>query len=1124
MSYRFNKEDKSLIIDGFENGIANSPYNGIANIRNLNTSYYPGVAYTNYCRQATTMTSETPITFDSFNQGTTYSAPTLNTGLVSYWKLDESSGNAVDSVGINTLTNNNGVTYSAGKINNGANFASASSQFLSITDASQSGLDITGDMSFACWLKCSNTNQFVSKSLSTGNQNSWQARVTPTSSFEVFTSADGSTVKTATFSTAVFTINTWHHVVITYTASAHSIEMFVDGSSIGTVNNSANVASSLFDSSSDFRLGLGNPGGGEYLNGSMDEVGIWNKVLTSTEVTTLYNSGNGVQYNFGATNTFSYSHTCSGSNRLLLIATQVMDGDTISSVTYNAIPATLIGSSALGNTSGQRVAIYGLLNPSLGINQVVVTRDKYAGIMGACSISYVGVKQSGLPDATTTQTGTTSVTTTITTVVNNSFAVAYTAGSATISAGTGSTLIGRPNRTDSTAYGLFSYSSNPKTPAGSTAMATSSSTVGSTVAQIMLSFAPVNQPPTITNPVQEATSPAGLNYILDDSGNIWKQSAVNSSTFALLGNGTGRISNGASGLAYWNNYLVVFGNGLIEFCGNGSGDAGIISTNWNLNTSGNARNTATFTTNYAVNANNLIFTYPYYTLFVPKFSVNDPVQFTTTGTLPAGLSLNTTYYIKSITYNTASGGPVTVSTSIGGSAVTLTSDGTGTHTITDFSRQLPLGNCTKLVLAGTLNQIVTAITFSSYVNTIGVTQGSTWQEATGIYNIVFPDGTKMPASFTFSSGTINLLSNLIYVQATTDGDISIELIDPDVTNYRPYVSKVDGSLYYCNGQFIGRLAITNNPNIVFNPGLPVTYSVNGTVTALPELNIDTVVDMVDLKNNLVVAGQKKIYTWDYLSAACSSPAPVDEQIIRITNVLNNIYILAGQKGNIYISNGYSASLFYKIPDFIAGVIDAVWSYGGIMSRRSKLWFQTLAKTTAGTNILAGVFSLEVTGEPKLVQESQNSYGLTPASGALSNGCLIDNSPSSTGYDSYYSAWSNGATTGGIDYNDTSLWQNWEPTIETDIIPIGTILDKKTFGNFEFKLDRPMTTGDQIRIYWRPSLTDSYTLLGTTTTTQLSDYYPSNISQAQWAQFKVQMKCASSGSSRIPLREVRLYYN
>jgi hypothetical protein len=52
------------------------------------------------------------------------------------------------------------------------------------------------------------------------------------------------------------------------------------------------------------------------------------------------------------------------------------------------------------------------------------------------------------------------------------------------------------------------------------------------------------------------------------------------------------------------------------------------------------------------------------------------VQFTTSGTLPGGLALNTNYWIVNSTTNTFQ-----VSLSLGGAAVTLTSQGTGTHTI-----------------------------------------------------------------------------------------------------------------------------------------------------------------------------------------------------------------------------------------------------------------------------------------------------------------------------------------------------------------------------------------------------------------------------------------------------------
>lgn len=618
----------------------------------------------------------------------------------------------------------------------------------------------------------------------------------------------------------------------------------------------------------------------------------------------------------------------------------------------------------------------------------------------------------------------------------------------------------------------------------------------------------------MTNPVQKAVSPAGLIYILDASGQIFKQTSVNGTSFNILGNGTGRVGTGANGLAYWNNYLVVFGNGFIEFCGDGTGDSEITESNWNIMT-GSATSSAVFTTNYTSHDDRFLFL----TDEFPIFQINDPVQFATTGTLPAGISALTTYYILDVkpTY-------ITVSATLGGSAVTISSNGSGTLTVTDYAIPVPLGNCTNLVVSGASPGSVT-LTIVSYTDPTGGSVGANWQGATGLYNIVMTDGQKLAANFTHGSATVNLLSEIVYV---TGNDWGIELINPTVSFYRPYVSKVDGSLLFCNGQFIGRIAESSNTNAVFNPGLAETYTVSFGVASIPEQFTDQVTDMVDLKSQLVVAGIRDIYVWDYVSPQTSSPSPIGENISSLTNLLNNIYVLAGEKGNIYLSNGYSAQLMYKLPDFIAGVFDPVWKWGGEMTHRSRLFFQALAQDTSGNNILAGIFSLmvspTVTGESAtgLVMESQNSYGLTPALGATGAGLLIDNSPSANGNDSYYSAWSNGSNVGGIDYNTTQLWGNYEPTIETDLMDLGQVMTPATFGNLEFKLDRPMQSGDKIKVSWRDSLTASYIPIGETTDGVLSAYYTSNIAQTQWIQFKIQMSCAASNSSFVPLRQIRLY--
>ena len=703
----------------------------------------------------------------------------------------------------------------------------------------------------------------------------------------------------------------------------------------------------------------------------------------------------------------------------------------------------------------------------------------------------------------------------------------------------------------------------------------------------------------MANPVAKAVSPAGLIYVLDTAGQIWKQSAVNSSTFNILDSGAGRITNGATGLAYWNNYLFVFGNNTIEICGNGTNDSGVISTNWNVTSSSStvtpitqllfmnssyssesyawtgtvtagllsATLTSTWTgasgtymvqfNNVANDQRNVVFTtglssvswsggltndastsFLMYQFRVTNgasfagstlFTAGTGVTFTSSGTLPTGITAGTTYYLmQNVDLSTSKTFFVAASSSdyINGRFLSLTDGGSGTITMTMVpSIAPPIQNTT-----------ITGFTWSANgIGSTSITLASVWTSATGIYNIVDPQGNQMLASFTYASTTVALL-NPATVQALPAGTFQVNIINPTSTSNKTWISKVDGSLYFANGRWVGRISSSVNANTTFNPGLPASYSVNYSATGCLQPQ-DTVVDMTDLRGQMIIAGNYDIYPWDYVSAQPSASSPIGEQIVRITNLLNNVYITAGQKGNIYVSNGASAQILYKIPDYIAGVIDPVWTWGDMMIHRGRLYLQALAQNTSGSNLLQGVFSFNVSSTlvtdvqtaGAFTMEAQNSNGLIPGSGTTGAGLLIDNEPSSSGQDSYYSVYSTGASTGIIDYNNTTLWANFEPTIETDIVPIGTFLTKKTLSQVEFKLDRPMVSGDQIRLYARQSLSDSFVAVGTTSGTtftnqQLSDVGITNGFQWQWVQLKAQFKCAGSGSSFIPLREIRVYTN
>lgn len=231
--------------------------------------------------------------------------------LVSYWKLDESSGNASDSVGSNTLTNKNGVTFSSGKINNGIDLEIATVQSMYILDASQTGLDITGDISISAWIKleslASTGNEtIVAKWHATGaGFRAYQFDITQTTNllrFQISSDGGSSNVNVATCNTAfdVDDLGVWHHCVVTVDVSSASagITIYIDG--VAQSVTASGTQTSIANTTAQFDIGarnyLGTPT--ELFDGMIDEVGVWSRELTSGEVTSLYNSGNGLSYPF----------------------------------------------------------------------------------------------------------------------------------------------------------------------------------------------------------------------------------------------------------------------------------------------------------------------------------------------------------------------------------------------------------------------------------------------------------------------------------------------------------------------------------------------------------------------------------------------------------------------------------------------------------------------------------------------------------------------------------------------------------------------------------------------------------------------------------------------------------
>lgn len=416
--------------------------------------------------------------------------------IVSRWKLDEASGSRADSVGVNTLTDNNTVLSGTGRFGaTAADFESSATEYLSITDASQVGLDLSTNFSFSVWVKMESQPSggagmtFFSKMGSADTNESYVMEYRDqggTMKLRTFFE-NGSNGDTISNIAKTLTNGTWYHIVCTVTIATPAIKFYVDGVDLGSVTNESIAATSLRNSSANFALGYRDGPNIFPFDGMMQDAVLWNTALTGAEVLSLYRSYSTINYDnatvqltVGATSS-TFAHTVAGNNRLLLVGTFSTAGDTVTGITYDGVAMSQITKRA--GLSGEQMYVYGLLNPSTGSNNVVVSSSGTT-TMRSHAVSYTGVKQSGLPDNfTSTGATTNSLTTSLTPVADNCWTFLFVRSNDNISAGTNST--GRGALSTSASFD----SSTPITPAALYSM-TATIATSQVTGSIMVSVAP----------------------------------------------------------------------------------------------------------------------------------------------------------------------------------------------------------------------------------------------------------------------------------------------------------------------------------------------------------------------------------------------------------------------------------------------------------------------------------------------------------------------------------------------------------------------------------------------------------------------------------------------------------
>lgn len=228
---------------------------------------------------------------------------TLSTSLQGCWNMDEASGNRLDSTAnANTLTDNNTVASAAGKINNGADFELSNSEWLSRTDASQVGLDITGNLSISFWIKLEQLPSTAAADMglvdkmvwTAGSRQGYSLSIDSGNNLQFFAydvASNLSRYGVTTFFSAG-DVGNFVHVAIAWTAASPATMLIYKNGVAQTVTTSGSAATSIANNAIDFNIGRYNSA--NYEDGIIDEAAIWSKTITTGEIASLYNSGSAI--------------------------------------------------------------------------------------------------------------------------------------------------------------------------------------------------------------------------------------------------------------------------------------------------------------------------------------------------------------------------------------------------------------------------------------------------------------------------------------------------------------------------------------------------------------------------------------------------------------------------------------------------------------------------------------------------------------------------------------------------------------------------------------------------------------------------------------------------------------
>lgn len=221
-------------------------------------------------------------------------------GLLIHYKLNENVANTdvEDSAGTlptGVASQNTSAMSTSGKINTAFTF-NGSSDNINLGNGKTLSFG-SEDFSVCAWIKLASLPSSGSSMIIIGKFNfagsdmEWALNINSVGDYiSLSTSSDGSTPLSIRATETAITTGVWTHVAMTKTGTTWIA--YLNGSAIGS--NVGSVASTLHRGSTITYIGsLADPS--FYFDGDMDDVRVYNKVLSADEIANIYNSGVGTE-------------------------------------------------------------------------------------------------------------------------------------------------------------------------------------------------------------------------------------------------------------------------------------------------------------------------------------------------------------------------------------------------------------------------------------------------------------------------------------------------------------------------------------------------------------------------------------------------------------------------------------------------------------------------------------------------------------------------------------------------------------------------------------------------------------------------------------------------------------